>query len=73
MKSGFFKLNWKDFGKGLLVTVLGAAVGAVQNGLSTGSIDPKQVGTIGASAGLAYLVKNLFENSDGSIGPDTAK
>jgi hypothetical protein len=67
-KSKFFTLNARDFFRGLIVavgTAIGTGVAAI---LKTGQIpdssDMQTIGTAGAAAGVAYLTKNLFTNSD---------
>lgn len=64
MKSTTFSINWNDFLKGLLISVLAPVLIILYNTVSTGSfdIDWKQVLTAGASAGLAYIIKNFFTN-----------
>jgi hypothetical protein len=64
MKSKFFNLNLKDFLKGSIVavlTALGTFLGSVSNA------DLASIGKAAIIAFLAYLVKNLFTNSDGQI------
>lgn len=67
--SGFFKLNWADFGKGLIVAVLTAfltgLVQTLENGALPSGEQLKVAGIMAASAGVAYLVKNLFTNKEG--------
>lgn len=76
MDSTFFKLNLKDFGKGLLVAVLSAVITylyqAVQNG-SLATIDPSVLLQVAVGALLAYLLKNLVTNSDGKVLAGEAK
>jgi hypothetical protein len=86
--SGFLSLNWKDLGKGLIVAVIGAVVTPIYSSLEAGSlvINWKQVLTIGLTAGLSYLLKNLFtpaqtvvnktvldDNGDGLSDPNKPK
>jgi len=70
MNSGFMKLNWKDVVKGFILAVLMALVTGVYQAIQTGTIlwtwvfwQPIVYTAIGA--GLAYLIKNLFQNQDG--------
>ena len=65
----FGTLNLKDFLKGLVVAVLTAVIGIISTSLQAGSLtfDWKQIGTIALSAGLAYIGKNLFSNSQGTF------
>jgi hypothetical protein len=69
MKSNFLTLNWVDFGKGLLVSVISAVLGVVTTSLQAGSLtfDWKVIGTVALSAGLAYITKNFFSNSSGQV------
>jgi hypothetical protein len=58
-----YNLNWHDVARGLLLFVLSAVITAVyeaitQNGI--GSIEWKEVGGIGVTAALSYLIKNFF-------------
>jgi histidine ammonia-lyase len=69
--SGLFKLNFNDLFKGFIVAAL-AAIGTILVPMLDAGTLPTlaQLGTAGAAgltAGLAYLVKNLFTNSDGQI------
>lgn len=71
--SGLFRLNFKDIGKSLLI----AALTSICTGLlallqSSPPTIPsfEQIGTllsIGAAAGISYLVKNVFTNSDNKL------
>jgi len=72
MSSSFLTLNLKDFAKGLLVAVLSAVFGVVTTSLEAGSLifDWKAIATIALSAALAYIAKNLFQNSQGAIGTE---
>lgn len=60
-------LNFKDFGKGLLMAVLGAAVAAGMEALNAwdtaGAFDWKHVIMGGVLAAGAYILKNLGTNS----------
>jgi len=69
--SGLFKLNFNDLFKGFVVAAL-AAIGTILVPMLDAGALPTlaQLGTAGAAgltAGLAYLVKNLFTNSSGEI------
>jgi len=73
--SNFLSLSTKDFLKGLLVAVLSALIAGVLQLLQTGpfvfdwaTFQPIVLTAI--SAGLAYLSKNLFQNSQGELGPE---
>lgn len=70
--SKFFSLNGQDIFKGLVITVLTAALTVVYSSLQSGTfcLDPKQVATTALTAGVAYLLKNLGTNSQGTIGTE---
>jgi hypothetical protein len=63
MRSKKYKLNSRDFVKGLIIAILAAALSIVQNSLSAGQLifDYKLIITTSLSAGVAYLIKNIFE------------
>jgi hypothetical protein len=63
MRSKKYKLNSRDFVKGLIIAILAAALPIVQNSLSAGQLifDYKLIITTSLSAGVAYLIKNIFE------------
>ena len=69
--SGFFKLNLQDIIKGFAVAALAAIGTALLPVLDSGTLPTlAQLATAGAAgltAGLAYIIKNLFTNSDGEI------
>jgi hypothetical protein len=71
MRSAFLSLNLRDFFKGLVLAVLAAiityAYEAVQTGVLFDLAFLKSAGMVALSAVLAYLVKNLFTNSQGQI------
>lgn len=69
MNSNFLQLNLKDFGKGLLLAVLASVLGAILTTLQAGSLafDWKQIGTLAGTTFVAYIVKNLFQNSAGEV------
>ncbi len=58
-----FRLNAKDFLRGLLIAMLTAALMAVQNALDAGELifkwKPITMAAIGG--GVAYLLKNFFQ------------
>jgi len=60
--SPFLSLNIQDLGKGLLVAVGGAVIGAIETSLSAGHLifDWKAIGGVALAAGLSYLGKNFF-------------
>jgi hypothetical protein len=68
--SSFLKLDRSDLWKGLVVAVLGAVLGALQQGLTAHGLDLAAydwslVIDIAVSAAGAYLSKNLFSTADG--------
>jgi hypothetical protein len=67
--SPFLSLNWEDFGKGLIVAVLSAVLIKLADmiGLGFGNINWNELLSIAATTGIAYLVKNMFTNSDGQM------
>jgi hypothetical protein len=75
--SEFLKLGKNDFIKGLLVASLGAALGVIEPAVVTGTIFNTVVlisaGKTALVAGLAYLTKNLFTNSQGEIKSEPPK
>lgn len=59
--AGIGTLNWRDVINGLLVAVLGAGLTTVQQLLMEGGkIDWKVVGIAALTAGVGYLIKNIF-------------
>jgi hypothetical protein len=74
-RSKFLSLNWRDFLKGLLLAVLAAVLTFVYELIQAGPIVFNKeflitIGTISLSTALAYLLKNLFENSEGDLKPE---
>lgn len=73
-RSNFLNLNWRDFLKGLLLAVLSAIVTfiyqVVQAGTAFDAEFFKAVGVVAITTLLAYLSKNLFENSEGDLKPE---
>ena len=63
-----FALQYKDFFKGLVVTVGSVILTGVMTSLNTGALptsaDFKTLAIAGASGGVAYLLKNFFTNSN---------
>ena len=73
--SNFLALDTKDFLKGLLVAIVSALIAGVLQLMQSGpfvfdwpTFQPIVFTAI--SAGLAYLSKNLFQNSQGELGPE---
>ena len=77
MNSIFLRLAKNDFIKGLIVSVVGATLGVIQPAIAAGTVlDPtvfRGALQLGLGAGVAYLTKNLFTNSQGKIGPEAVK
>lgn len=70
--SKLFKLNLKDFGKGLVVAVIAALLGALQQaletqGLNLASFDWAEILNVVEAAFLAYITKNLLSDSEGKV------
>lgn len=63
--SKFLTINGYDVIKGGVVSVITAVLTVVQNSLAAGSftMNWKTIGIAAASAGVAYLLKNLFQPS----------
>lgn len=68
-QSTFLNLDLMDIGKGLIVavlsTVLTALYSVVQDGTMPTGEEWKGVLSIAVTSALAYLVKNVFSNSEG--------
>lgn len=71
MNSQFLKLNLKDAVNGFVVAFLTAALSGVVQSLDSGVlpnlVQLKASGLIGLTAGLSYLLKNIFTNSNGEL------
>ena len=71
MKSKFLTLNGTDFIKGLVVTMFSAILLSIANILAMGTfpnlLQLKAIGFSALSAGIAYIVKNLFTNSQDQL------
>lgn len=66
--SKLFSLNWADLAKGLVMAVIGAVLTAAYQALSIGGpIDLKAMATVALLAGLAYIIKNFFSDSQGKV------
>lgn len=66
MKSTFLSLNMRDFIKGLIVAIITPVVPIVQQSISAGSLvfDWHIIGLAAAGGFVAYMVKNLFTDSN---------
>jgi VIT1/CCC1 family predicted Fe2+/Mn2+ transporter len=71
MRSKFLTLNVRDFLKGLLLAVLTAVITFMYDAIQSGTLfEPgwvKKAGMVALAALLAYLIKNLFTNTQGEI------
>jgi hypothetical protein len=69
MNSSFLTLNTRDFVKGLFIAVITAVITVVYTTIQTGtlSFDWKVISTTALSAALAYIMKNLFTNSNDQL------
>lgn len=70
MRSKRFRLNNRDFVKGIILTVLVAALTTLQGLLTTAndwSYIFEQVARASLAALIGYLIKNLFEDENGDI------
>lgn len=65
--SKLFRLSWKDLLRGLIVTVLAAALGAIMEALRAGVIDWRNVAIMALSAAIGYILKNLLTDESGKI------
>ena len=71
MLSELWKLNLSDWSKGLIVAVLASVLQPVLVVLQGGGLvfDWQAILTVGLTAGLAYVLKNLGTNTDGEFVP----
>ena len=72
MKSFIFRINGNDIVKGLIVAILGAVLGVIQqmltqHGLEFALYDWGNVLNIAWGAGIAYLSKNFLSDHDGKV------
>jgi len=69
--SKLFSINWFDLGKGLIVTVFTTFISSLISFLDTLQFpdiqDFRRILLAGVAAGLSYLLKNFFTNSQGKI------
>jgi hypothetical protein len=67
--STFLNLNSSDFIKGLIMAVLSTVITVVYQTVEAGSLvfDWKAIGTMALTSALAYIMKNLFTNSNGKL------
>lgn len=71
--SNRFSLIWADGLKGLVMTVLGSVLTVIYQALTTTPVNIHwaQVGVVGATAGVGYLIKNFFSNTVTLAAPGT--
>lgn len=71
MNSEFLKLKKSDFWKGLIVAVLTACFtglsSAITNATDFASFNWQSVALASAGGFVAYIIKNLFTNSNGEM------
>jgi len=72
MKSKLYSVGTSDIVKGLVVAVLSAVLTWLLQalevpGFDVYQIDYNEIGRVALSAGIAYIVKNYFSNSDGQV------
>ncbi len=71
MRSKFFRLNSRDFIKGLIVTVICTFITGfyqlISNGFTLDWMTLKPVVIAAIGAGVSYLTKNLLTNSKGGF------
>ena len=72
MKSIFGTINWSDVLKGFLLAILTVVITGIYTTLQLGQLPTlSQLGSLaiaGLSAGIAYLLKQVFTNSAGQLG-----
>lgn len=74
MKSNLFRLDIRDFSKGLVVAVLVVVLGSIQqalgeHGLDFAAFDWSGIFEVAVTAAVAYLSKNfLSDNNDKVLG-----
>lgn len=66
ISSGFFNLNYRDFVKSALVSVLSTILPIIFDTFSAGSftLDWKSIGTVAASTFVGYLIKQLLGSKE---------
>lgn len=82
--ANFLQIGWQDILKGFIMAVISAILTGVYTSISDGTFPPdlegwKAMGIVALGAGVAYILKNLFTNSEdkflkresgGSIAPN---
>lgn len=62
-----FSINYRDLLRGLLIAVVTSTLTALLGVLQTSGLDHlnwKEIGVIGLTSGVAYLVKNFFSPTE---------
>lgn len=68
MNSEMFSLKIRDFLKGVVTAIIGAVLVFVQQSLTSNQpIDYKTISVIALTAGLSYIIKNYFSDTDGKF------
>ena len=69
MNSEFLSLSWKDAVKGFVVAVVGSVLTGVYAALTTvpPTLDFRQIGIVGLTGGVAYLMQKFVTNSKGQL------
>jgi hypothetical protein len=77
MKSGLFKLDWKDFVNGFITAVITAFLTQVAQSIEAGVLPTlvqlKASGVFGLVAGIGYICKRLISSPDGTVLKKTQK
>jgi len=67
----FGTINWADLGKGIIVAFLTAFLAIIGQSIEAGQLptlaEIKVAALAGATAGIAYLIKNLLSNNEGKF------
>ena len=63
------KLNLADLGKGILIAILSSVLTVIYTTLQAGSLtfNWKEILTVALTSVVAYLIKNLFTNSQNQL------
>lgn len=69
METEFGKLSWKDFGKGLITSIISSILTGVYTSIQSGALPTtlpefQPMLMTGTMAGIGYLIKNLATNSN---------
>ena len=67
--SSFLSIGQKDFIKGFILAIISAILTGVYGAIQTGKFPPdaagwKAMAIVAIGAGVSYLIKNLFTNSN---------